>query len=304
MSASDALEFALPGLSDAVAAVEAELDRALSFGSDGPERLVAAMRYMGLAPGKRLRPLLVVWSCEALGGDLQRALPAAAAVELIHAYSLIHDDLPCMDDDVLRRGLPTCHVAFDEATAVLAGDALQARAFEWIARRMHPESAALECLRILGSAAGAERLVGGQADDLAAEADDFPAERRSVAWLERIHLRKTGALFRASLQMGAVAAEAGEIDLARLDAFGRALGLAFQVKDDLLDCESSPEDLGKKTQKDAGRGKLTYPALLGVEASRERLVELHREADEALRPLGPAADSLRTLMRFVVERKR
>lgn len=304
MSASDALESALPGLGEAVAAVEAELDRALSFDSDGPERLVAAMRYMALAPGKRLRPLLVVWACEALGGDLRNALPAAAAVELIHAYSLIHDDLPCMDDDVLRRGLPTCHVAFDEATAVLAGDALQARAFEWIATRMRPESAALECLRVLSTAAGAERLVGGQADDLAAEAEDFPEERRNVAWLERIHSRKTGALFRASLQMGAVAAEAADDDRARMDSFGRLLGLAFQVKDDLLDCESSPEDLGKKTQKDAGRGKLTYPALLGVEASRERLVELRRDADEALAPLGNAAAPLRTLMRFVVERKR
>jgi geranylgeranyl diphosphate synthase type II len=264
------------------------------------------MRHALLAPGKRLRPALVLWAADACGGSWADAAGAAIAVEMIHAYSLVHDDLPAMDDDDLRRGRPTCHKAFDEATAILCGDALQALAFETLAREMPPATAARGCL-VLARAAGAEALVGGQADDLAAErgwiADmtAAPADDQ-VAWLERIHRRKTGALFLAALELGGLAAGASSAQLAMLAAYGRAFGLAFQIADDILDAEGDEVTMGKRVGKDAGRGKLTFPTIVGLEESRSRAVALAVEAAEAVHGLGGRAATLEALARWIVAR--
>jgi geranylgeranyl diphosphate synthase type II len=265
------------------------------------------MRYSALAPGKRLRPLLVVLAAEACGtGRDVEPWPAACAVEMIHAYSLIHDDLPAMDDDDLRRGQPTCHRQFDEATAILAGDALQALAFELLADGYPPVTAAACCLD-LARAAGAAGMVGGQADDLAWERSPDDGTR-TLAGLEHLHARKTGALIRAALRLGGHVAHAGaaapEGLLGRLDGFGRCVGLAFQITDDLLDVEGDPEQTGKAVRKDAARGKLTYPGLLGVAESRLRAERLVREARGHLAPLGPAAARLAALADLILERDR
>jgi geranylgeranyl diphosphate synthase type II len=261
------------------------------------------MRYSLLAPGKRLRPLLVVLAAEACGGAAADPWPAACAVEMIHAYSLIHDDLPAMDDDDLRRGQPTCHKQFGEALAILAGDALQARAFEVLAEGYPPATAAA-CCRELARAAGAAGMVGGQVDDLAWERGG----ERTIEGLEDLHVRKTGALFRASLRLGALAGRAPALPptdlLERFDAFGRCLGLAFQITDDLLDVEGDADRTGKRVRKDAVRGKLTYPGFLGAAESRRRAERLGREAGEHLQPLGAAADRLLALVSSVLERDR
>ncbi|HUY93085.1 MAG TPA: farnesyl diphosphate synthase [Pirellulales bacterium] len=275
-----------------------------------PEQLGEAMRYSLLAPAKRLRPLLVLMAAEACGGTVEAALPAACAVEMIHSYSLIHDDLPAMDDDDLRRGLPTNHKVFGEATAILAGDALLTRAFEVLANEIRPAETALACCSALGQAAGATALVGGQADDLSHERD---AEERAaygeskaalLGELESIHARKTGALFLVSLRMGALTAGAGAEPLKMLEEYGRALGLAFQIADDLLDVGGNEQAVGKRVGKDANRGKLTFPGLMGVEESRRRAERLIAEACDALAPLGPPAERLVMLARYVVERDR
>jgi geranylgeranyl diphosphate synthase type II len=236
----------------------------------------------------------------------QAAAPAAVAVELIHAYSLVHDDLPAMDDDDLRRGRPTCHRAFDEATAILCGDALQALAFETLARGMPEAVAARGCL-VLASAAGAEALVGGQADDLAVErgwAADVVAAARDerVTWMERIHRRKTGRLFLAALELGGLCAAADEARLTMLAEYGRAFGLAFQIADDLLDAEGTEAAVGKRVGKDAGRGKLTFPTVVGTEAARHRATSLAEQAVAAVAPLGAAAADLARLARWIVTR--
>src|SRR5262245_36163241 len=221
---------------DALAGYVPQVDRAA--GADCPARLAAAMRYSVLGGGKRLRPVLCLISTEACGGDPEVAIAAACALELVHTYSLIHDDLPAMDDDDLRRGRPTCHKAFDEATAILAGDGLLTLAFELIAREVEPAAAALDCVRILAEAAGPAGMVGGQMADLLAEqraADEGGAG--SLAELEAIHRRKTGALLRAPLRMGAAIAGAPEAHREALDRYGRAVGLAFQIVDDLLDVQ-------------------------------------------------------------------
>jgi geranylgeranyl diphosphate synthase type II len=265
-----------------------------------PPRLAAAMRYSVTAGGKRLRPVLCLLAAEACGGDPSAALPAACAVELVHTYSLIHDDLPAMDDDDLRRGRPTCHKAFDEATAVLAGDGLLTFAFELIAAHVRPAPAALGCVRALAEAAGPEGMVGGQMADLLAEGrTDGTAEA-----LEAIHRRKTGALLRASLKMGAIAADATPPLVEALDAYGRAVGLAFQIVDDLLDVEGDEAKLGKRVNKDAGLGKWTYPGFLGVEGSRLRAKQLADEAVAALAPLGARGEGLRALAVDLLERDR
>ena len=218
--------------------IEPRLAASLTVSPEAAPRLVDAMRYSLLAPGKRLRPALVLWAAQACGGTWDAAAPAAVAVEMIHAYSLVHDDLPAMDDDDLRRGRPTCHRAFDEATAILCGDALQALAFEILATGMPATSAARGCA-VLARASGAEALVGGQVDDLATERG-WIADLRSepaavqVAWMERINRRKTGALFHAALQLGGLAAGADDSQLARLAAFGGAFGEAFQIADGRL----------------------------------------------------------------------
>ncbi|MBX3413427.1 MAG: polyprenyl synthetase family protein [Pirellulales bacterium] len=280
--------------------IEAALARCCELGPDCPAQLAEAIHYSLLAPGKRLRPLLVVLAAEACGGTLDAALPAACAVEMIHAYSLVHDDLPAMDDDDLRRGRPTCHKVYGEALGILVGDALQALAFETIARDVRQPAVAARMCYTLATAAGPAALVGGQADDLAAEQQgvaDLPT-------LEAIHRRKTGALLRASLALGGLAAEATDEQLAALDEYGRALGLAFQITDDLLDVRGNEAQLGKRVGKDSDRGKLTFPGLLGVEESVHQAEELVREARAALSPLGPAAAPLEALAQYVVERDR
>jgi geranylgeranyl diphosphate synthase type II len=289
------------------AAVESALDRYSQSASGSPQRLTEALRYSLLSPGKRLRPLLVLLAAEAVGGDWKDALPPACAVEMIHAYSLIHDDLPAMDDDDLRRGQPTCHRKFDEATAILAGDALQALAFEVIARDTPAECAARCCLQ-LAEAAGRCQLVGGQADDLAAEGrygaqpfGETPEEQ--LQFLQRIHERKTGAMIAGSVRLGGLAVGAAEPALASLEHFGRRIGLAFQIVDDLLDVESSPETMGKHTGKDESRGKLTYPGLLGIDASRQWAQRLITEACTQLDSLGEPAAPLIMMAKFVLERK-
>ncbi len=286
--------------------VEPLLAKSVALSDAAAPRLVESMHYALLAPGKRLRPALVLWAAQACGGDWETAAPAAVAVEMIHAYSLVHDDLPAMDDDDLRRGRPTCPRAFDEATAILCGDALQALAFETLARDM-PAGVAARACGVLARAAGAEALVGGQADDLAAERgwiDDLSgiSSADQVAWMERIHRRKTGALFLAALELGGLAAGGEPRKLALLADYGRAFGLAFQIADDILDAEGDEVAVGKRVGKDAARGKLTYPTVLGIAASRQRAEALADEAERAAAALGPHAGELAGLARWIITR--
>ena len=264
-----------------------------------PSRLRAAIRYSLLAPGKRLRPILALMASEACGGTIDAALPAACAVEMVHAYSLVHDDLPAMDDDDLRRGQPTCHKKFGEAVAILAGDALLALAFEVLAGDVRPPQVATACCAMLAEAAGPCRLVGGQADDLAGN-----LEQGGIELLESIHHRKTGAMIRVSLRLGATVAGADAAQTAALDTYGTNLGLAFQITDDLLDVGGREAEVGKRVGKDADRGKLTFPGLLGIDESRRRAEQLIADACHALRPLGPQAGNLDALARYVLERNR
>jgi geranylgeranyl diphosphate synthase type II len=292
-------------LRDKRAEVEKHLAEALRPEAGLPATLLEAMRYSLLAPGKRLRPILAVMAAEACGGEEANPWPAACAVEMIHAYSLIHDDLPAMDDDDLRRGQPTCHKKFGEALAILAGDALLTMAFQVLAEG-YPAAAASSCCAELARAAGAAGMVGGQVDDLAWE----QGGERNVEGLEGLHLRKTGALIRASLRLGVIAAHAhrngpppAEL-MERLDGYGRCLGLAFQIVDDLLDVEGDTEQTGKRVGKDAARGKLTYPGFLGVAESRRPAERLGREARDFVQPIGPDAGRLLALVSFVLDRDR
>jgi geranylgeranyl diphosphate synthase type II len=282
--------------------VEDALDRYLPPEADDlcPPRLAAAMRHSLMGGGKRLRPILALMAAEACGADPAVALPSACALEMIHTYSLIHDDLPAMDDDDLRRGRPTCHKAFDEATAILAGDALQALAFEIIARDTHPAAAAVACMRELAEGSGPSGMAGGQMADLQAEGRLDP----SLDALEAIHRRKTGALLRASLRMGALAAGAPADHLDALSSYGHGIGLAFQIIDDLLDVEGDETKLGKRVGKDSGLGKWTYPSLLGIDASRRKARQVADDAIASLAPLGDHADRLRALARQLLERDR
>jgi geranylgeranyl diphosphate synthase, type II len=277
--------------------IEAALRAAVEFNAGCPPHLAEAIRYALLAPGKRLRPQLVLLACEACGGSVDAALPAAVAIEMVHAYSLVHDDLPAMDNDDLRRGRATCHRQFDEATAILAGDALLTRAFEILATEMQPAERAAACCAELAKAAGAVGMVGGQADDLAAEFRRIGLDR-----LQSIHRRKTGALFRAALQMGAIAADASREQRTCLDAYGENLGHAFQIVDDLLDVSGQEAQVGKRLGKDQENGKVTYPALLGVDASRARAGELIKQAIGAIEPFGDSGRSLGELAEFVGRR--
>jgi geranylgeranyl diphosphate synthase type II len=289
------------------ALVEEHLRLVLRLGDGCPPALVEAMRYGVLAPGKRLRPILVIMAAEACGGRDVEALPAAGAVEMVHAYSLIHDDLPAMDDDDLRRGQPSCHKQFGEALAILAGDALLTLAFEELSEKYPPATAAA-CCRALARGAGAAGMVGGQVEDLACEEGD--KRGRTLEDLENLHGRKTGALFRACLQLGAWTAMGEKpegpdpVILKSLDDFGRCFGLLFQITDDLLDVEGSTAQTGKRVRKDAARGKLTYPGLLGPAESRRRAEELGRLAQQHLAPLGSGGHRLAALVPFILERKR
>jgi len=282
-------------LAERGALVDAVLEKALPAANVPPERLHAAMRHLLFPGGKRLRPALALAAAEAIGAPPQRALPLAAAVELVHTYSLVHDDLPCMDDDLERRGRPTVHVAFGEGTAVLAGDALLAAAFEVLASGQPelPAEALLLAARDLAHAAGSLALVGGQSDDLA-----FSAGSASVASIESIHERKSAALIAASIVGGARLAGAAPALLERLRRFGLAVGVAFQIADDLLD---QGQDDGVETGRDAG---CSLVALIGVEAARERAEELLRSALRSIEDLGERAEPLRELARFAVRRDR
>lgn len=277
--------------------IERQLDAALPSPDVAPQRLHQAMRHSVLGGGKRMRPLLVYAAGELCGADPAHLDAPATAVELIHAYSLVHDDLPAMDDDALRRGRPTTHIAFDEATAILAGDALQARAFGLVADAAMPAVLQVACLRTLAQASGAAGMCGGQALDI-----DATGRRQSPEQLTCMHALKTGALIRAAVRMGALCGNASPAALARLDRFAAALGLAFQVRDDILDVEASSEQLGKTAGKDQAQDKSTFPALLGIEGARSKLRELSAAMDEALRSDGDSAEPLRVLGRLAVQR--
>ncbi len=274
---------------------EAQLEAALPDASRPPARLHAAMRHAVLGGGKRLRPLLVYAAGAATGADEALLDAPAAAVELIHAFSLVHDDLPAMDDDALRRGQPTVHVAFDEATAILAGDALHALAFSVLARAPVPAALRLDWLATLSEATGAAGMCGGQALDMAAT-----GARLALAPLEHLHALKTGALIRAAVRMGAMAGRADSGTLATLDVFAAALGLGFQIRDDLLDVEGSSAQLGKTAGKDAAQQKSTYVALLGLAGARAELARQQQRMASAL--AGLDAPGLAALARFAVDR--
>ncbi|MGI8978670.1 MAG: polyprenyl synthetase family protein [Pirellulaceae bacterium] len=277
--------------------VEEALARFTQYDADCPEQLAAAIRHSLLAPCKRLRPLLVLMACEACGYDRAAALPAACAVEMIHTYSLIHDDLPAMDDDDMRRGRPSCHAKFGEATAILAGDALLAQAFEVLARDVTPPDIAARCCGELAQAAGASNLVGGQEDDLRNEFAGGGTED-----LQHIHRRKTGAMIRVSLRLGGMIGRASPEQITALDAYGERLGLAFQIVDDLLDLRGDASTMGKKTGKDSSRGKLTFPALLGEAESWRRAELLIDEACSVLKPFESNSRQLKALAKYVLER--
>jgi len=286
--------------------IERVLDGVLALPDAGTPRLREAMRYSTLGGGKRLRPALVYLTGESLGAPLRELDAAAAAVELIHVYSLVHDDLPAMDDDDLRRGRPTCHRAYDEATAILVGDALQALAFSVLAddvlleeRGPGPE-VRLSMIRTLARAAGTAGMAGGQAVDLAAVGAVL-----SVDAIENMHRRKTGALIQGSVLLGAIGAgiTAGS-ELSALERFGAEIGLAFQIQDDILDVEGDPAVLGKQTGADAAHRKPTYPSTVGLTAARERARGLRDGAIAALAPLGTRAAPLVELAQFVVSRIR
>ena len=252
------------------------------LGGDCPNRLREAFRYSLLAPGKRLRPTLVLTAYELCSNteNRQRAMPAACAVEMIHAYSLIHDDLPAMDNDDLRRGQPTCHRKFDEATAILAGDALLALAFEMIGNLTPPELAG-QCCKELAAAAGACQLVGGQMDDMLREKQIGKTES-TIRAMEHVHHRKTGALIRVSLKLGGMIASASERRLTALDEFGKHFGLAFQITDDLLDVLGEEAMVGKRLRKDADMEKWSYPHFLGIEGAKHAVEQAVSDAEKAL----------------------
>jgi geranylgeranyl pyrophosphate synthase len=273
----------------------AALERLLAAQNPDAPRLAAAMRYAVMNGGKRVRPALVYGATQAVGGRIEAAEAAAMAVELIHCYSLVHDDLPCMDDDDLRRGQPTCHKAFDEATALLAGDTLQTLAFLVLAGGPLAPAQAVEQAAVLGRAS--VDMAVGQALDIAAE-----GQALDLAELERVHRHKTGALIRASVALGAIAGGAGTTARQALDTFADRLGLAFQVHDDVLDVIGDTQRIGKRAGADIARDKATYPALLGLDAARALAARLHDEAVAALAPLGTAAGPLHELADFLVAR--
>jgi farnesyl diphosphate synthase len=279
---------------------EEALGRFLPAASQVPVKLHEAMRYTVLGGGKRVRPLLAYASGALFGADADAVARAACAVEMIHAYSLVHDDMPCMDDDALRRGKPTVHVAYDEATALLVGDALQAQAFEVLAGSDSVAPARLVAmLRLLAEAAGSAGMCGGQAIDL-----DSVGFKLSLEQLERMHQLKTGAMLRVSVLLGALAGrELAANERTALKDYARAIGLAFQVVDDVLDATEDSATLGKTAGKDAAANKPTYVSILGLEESRALAEQLRRQAHEALAPFGEQALRLRELADLIVQRK-
>jgi len=273
------------------------LDAYLEPTGDVPLGLLAAVRYSALAPGKRVRPYLLTRCCELAGGDLNRAWPAAAAVECVHAFSLIHDDLPAMDDDDLRRGQPTCHKKFTEATAILAGDALVILAFELLARHSENSATTGRLVLELASGGGWAGMTGGQAADLQGETQPPSMER-----VEYIHAHKTARLFEASCRLGVMVAEGGADKLEALGTYGLLVGRVFQITDDLLDVTATAEALGKGVGKDAPAGKQTYPRCVGIRESRAAVERAVQAAIRAIDALGSEADDLRALARYAADR--
>jgi farnesyl diphosphate synthase len=281
--------------------VERTLEEWLPSEDTLPQRLHRAMRYAVLDGGKRVRPVLVYASGQALGVDLDRLNGPACAVELIHAYSLVHDDLPAMDDDDLRRGKPTCHKRFDEATAILTGDALQTLAFKVLAHDQTMQATAdtrIQMIDNLAVASGSRGMAGGQAIDL-----DSVGKKLSLIELENMHIHKTGALILASVRMGYLAKQgAANVEITALDHYAKRIGLAFQVKDDILDIEGDTETLGKTQGKDQENDKPTYPSLMGLDGAQNLLNQLHQEALDSLTIFDSKADPLRWLADYIISR--
>lgn len=285
--------------------VDVALDKLMPKEDEIPSVLHRAMRYSVFAGGKRLRPFLVLESCKVVGGDEEKALPAACAVEVLHTYTLVHDDLPLMDNDDFRRGKPTCHKVFGEGIAVLCGDALQALAFELLATELPkhgvPAEVVLKCIAVLAHAAGSKWLVGGQALDITEQAQGYTD--KSPEKVLAIHERKTAALIQACCVIGGLIGNATDEQLTALRNFGYWFGLAFQITDDILDEIGDPEKLGKSVLKDKRQKKLTYPIVLGLEKSRELAGEAVERAINSLSIFGDEANLLRALAQFVLERQ-
>ena len=286
-------------LKQCTAQVDTQLESVLPIAEGPAERLFAAMRYSIFNGGKRIRPALCFAAAEAISGTDNNTAKVAAAVEMIHAYSLIHDDLPAMDDDDLRRGKPTCHIQFDEATAILAGEALQSLAFQQLTELSDfPAPAALQLVSMLSRHGGCSGMVTGQAIDLAATGQPV-----NIDQLKNMHAHKTGALIEASVLMGAIATNAAtQQQLDALTGFARAIGLAFQIQDDILDVESSTEQLGKQQGSDIANGKSTYTSILGLQQARSQAAELYQHSMDCLELFGERADALRFIARFIVDR--
>lgn len=288
-------------LSRAARDFDAGLKKLLAVRRPAAPKLMEAINYAALGPGKRLRPFLVIESCALFDIPFNRALPTAAALECIHCYSLVHDDLPAMDDDDLRRGRATVHIAFDEATAILAGDALQSLAFEIISSPETHSDAAIRAQLVnrLAKAAGTEGMAGGQMQDILSDA--VTANLDDITKLQQL---KTGALIEYACIAGAILADASEEDHAALTTYARNIGLAFQITDDLLDLEGTADTIGKRTGKDDAAGKTTFVSLLGADRARAKAANLIDDAVSALRPFGPSADTLRDTARFILKRQR
>ena len=282
-------------------AIDQRFDRLLPLPDDNRRRLFEAMRYAAIGGGKRMRPLLVVAACDLFHVDRERALRVAVAIEAVHCYSLVHDDLPCMDDDDLRRGKPTVHKAYDEATAVLAGDSLHALAFEVLADEATHEDPFVraELVRELARASGPSGMAGGQMMDLAAESEQFDLQATT-----RLQQLKTGALIQFCLDAGAIMGRVGEAQRTKLRGYARDLGLAFQIADDLLDVEGSADKAGKAVGKDAAAGKATFVSLLGIGRARTQAEMMIDQAIGHLHSFGSEADLLRAIARFAIERDR
>ncbi len=279
------------------ASVDQNLEKYLDQDGQVPELLIDAMRYSLRAGGKRLRPVMALMACQACGGQVDDAIQAAVALEMVHTYSLIHDDLPAMDNDDFRRGKPTNHKVFGEGIAILAGDALLTRAFHLLADCVENAEISRRLISELARGAGNAGMIAGQVADLKGEQLEG-----DIDMVDYIHTRKTAMMFAAAMRMGAICAGCKNDWIDRLGHFGLKLGLAFQIVDDLLDVTSTAEQLGKQTQKDAQAGKLTYPSMIGVEASRIRADELMSEAGSLLAPLGPAGLPLKFLAEMLVNR--
>jgi len=282
--------------------VTSALDHWLPQGDVLPGRLHEAMRYAVLNGGKRIRPVLVYAAGQALGVPAEQLDGPACALELIHAYSLVHDDLPCMDNDDLRRGKPTCHIAFDEATAVLAGDALQSLAFYILAHDPNMVSSTqlrLQMVEILAYASGSRGMAGGQAIDLA-----YVGRELNLIELENMHIHKTGALIRAAVQLGALSnADLDPAVLDKLDHYGKCIGLAFQIQDDILDVESDTQTLGKTQGADVARNKPTYPAIVGIKRAKEMAAELIDQSLDSIQKFNDLADPLRWIAQYIIARQ-